>query len=108
MWVLFEFGVIIACFALGCRNRSVAVPFLIAIILYLIALKVVRGINPVGLLVSFGGWLILDTGLIIAIVVSELAAGLRNRPTVGHVNERRARPDVRVVLRRARPKALVA
>jgi hypothetical protein len=67
-----ELCVIIACVALGCRRRKGAVVFLIIVAAFLTVFGlIVRG-NPIGLLTSIGGWMILDSALLAAVVLSNV------------------------------------
>ncbi len=75
MWILLEISIIILVFGLGCRRRSIAVVFLSVVVAFLAIFTLTVG-NPVGLLASGGGWLILDTSLGLAAV----AANLLGRP----------------------------
>jgi hypothetical protein len=79
MWLLLELCVITACFALGCRRRNIAVVFLIIVAGFLSMFGlIVRG-NPIGLLASFGGWMILDSALLAAVVLSNALPQLSRR-----------------------------
>ena len=65
MLLLVELGIVFALFVGGCWSRRVAVVFLPVVGVSLVIFATRIG-NPVGLLASGGGWLILDTMLVIA------------------------------------------
>jgi hypothetical protein len=67
-----ELGIMVALFVAGCWSRRVAGVFLSVVGVSLLMFAVRIG-NPVGLLVSGGGWLILDTMLLIAVIVANIA-----------------------------------
>jgi hypothetical protein len=64
--------IVFALFAAGCWSRRVAVVFLpvVGVSLTIFAIRIG---NPMGLLVSGGGWLILDTTLVIAVIIANIA-----------------------------------
>ncbi len=80
-----ELGIVIALFAGGCWSGRVAVVFLPVIAVSLILFAILFG-NPMGLLVSVGGWLILDTMLLTAVLLANIAvllATIRRKPREG-------------------------
>ncbi len=78
MWLWVEIAVVIACFAIGCRRRSTAELFLSIVAVFLAAFALFKG-NPIGLLVSSGGWLILDAMLMSAVAVSSVFGRSKSR-----------------------------
>jgi hypothetical protein len=74
----FEFGIIIAAFICGCWTRRVAVLFLPMIAAALALFAILVG-NPIGLLTSVGGWIILDLMLVLAALVARTKSKLSNR-----------------------------
>jgi hypothetical protein len=75
MWLAFEVLVIIACVALGLRRKSAAPTFLAVLAGSLILVGLISGRNPVGLLTSFGGWMILDGILVLALFIANDSRG---------------------------------
>jgi hypothetical protein len=71
MWLLLEASIIIGCFALGCWKRKVAVLFLGTVGAFLAILASFVG-NPMGLLASGGGWLMLDAVLFCAVMLANV------------------------------------
>lgn len=69
MLIPVELIIVIALFAGGCWSERVAVVFL-PIIGVSIAVFAIQFGNPMGLFVSGGGWLILDTMLVIAVLIA--------------------------------------
>jgi hypothetical protein len=72
MLLSLEFGIVVALFVAGCWSRRVAGVFL-PVVGVSLTIFAVRFGNPVGLLASGGGWLILDTMLVIAVVIANFA-----------------------------------
>ena len=72
MFLLLETLIVFALFAAGCWSGRVAVVFLPVIGVSLIVFAIRVG-NPIGLLVSGYGWLILDTMLLIAVLIANVA-----------------------------------
>ena len=68
-----ELVIVCALFAAGCWSSRVAVVFLPIVGVSLMIFAIRNG-NPVGLLASGGGWLILDTMLVIALLIAYIAA----------------------------------
>ena len=77
MFLLLETLIVFALFAAGCWSGRVAVIFLPLIGASLI-LFAIRFANPMVLLVSGYGWLILDTMLLIAVLIANVAVLLAN------------------------------
>jgi len=69
MFFLFELTVIIALCAFGCWTKRAAVIFLPTTAAALALFAIVLG-NPIGLLTSAGGWIILDSMLAIAALIA--------------------------------------
>ena len=67
-----QMAIVIALFVSGCWSRRVAIVFLTVVGMSLIIFAIRFG-NPIGLLASAGGWLILDTMLVIAVLVANVA-----------------------------------
>jgi len=67
MWMLLEASIVIGCFALGCRRRNTTVAFLLVVVGFLLTFGLFK-FNPIGLLASVGGWLILDAVLISGVI----------------------------------------
>ncbi len=67
-----ELVIVVALFVGGCWSRRVAVVFLPVVGVSLMIFAIRIG-NPVGLLASGGGWLILDTMLVIAVLIANIA-----------------------------------
>jgi hypothetical protein len=72
MLLLLELIVVIAAFVLGCWTKGVAKFFLPMIATALTAFAILVG-NPVGLLASFGGWIILDVMLAALVLLAHIA-----------------------------------
>ena len=72
MLILSELIIIIALIAGGCWSRRVAIVFLPIIGASLVVFAIGMG-NPIKLLVSGGGWLILDTILVSAVLIANAA-----------------------------------
>jgi hypothetical protein len=68
-----ELGIIVAIFVLGCRTKRAAMYFLPLVVLELLLFDNLVG-NPIGLLTSIGGWLILDSGLALTALIVNLPA----------------------------------
>ncbi len=78
--MLLELGLIVTLGIIGCRRRARAVAFLVITAVFLMVFAVTVG-NPIGLLASGGGWIILDTALFAAVLVSVgIGWTLENRP----------------------------
>jgi hypothetical protein len=77
MFLLLEAIIVFALFAAGCWSGRVAAVFLPVIGVSLIVFAIRFG-NPMGLLVSGGGWLILDTMLVIAVIIANIAVLIAN------------------------------
>jgi len=77
MLVAFEFGIIIAAFMCGSWTRRTAA-FFLPIISAALGLFAIFVGNPVGLLASGGGWIILDVMLGVSALIA-LAANLMER-----------------------------
>ena len=71
-----ELGIVFALFVGGCWSDRVAVVFL-PIIGVSLTVFAIRFGNPMGLLVSGGGWLILDTMLVIALLIANIVRKVR-------------------------------
>ena len=71
-----EIAIVIALFACGCWSARVAVISLPVIAVSLIVFAIRFG-NPLGLLVSGGGWIIQDTILVIAVVIGNITSWVR-------------------------------
>ena len=67
-----EMAMVIALLVGGCWSRRVALVFLPVVGMSLMIFTIGFG-NPVGLLASGGGWLILDTMLVIAALIANIA-----------------------------------
>jgi hypothetical protein len=72
MLVAFEFGIVIAAFVCGCWTKRVAARFLAMIASALALFGIFVG-NPVGLLTSVGGWIILDLMLAMSVLIAHTA-----------------------------------
>jgi hypothetical protein len=72
MYFLFELAVILAVFAYGCWTKRIAV-FFLPIITAALASFAVLFFNPIGLLTSLGGWIILDVMLALAALIAHVA-----------------------------------
>jgi hypothetical protein len=72
MFFLFELAVILAVFVYGCRTKRIAFFFLPIIAAAFASLGFLFG-NPIGLLTSLGGWIILDVMLALAALLADLA-----------------------------------
>jgi hypothetical protein len=70
---LIELVVAVACFIIGTSTRTIRIPFILTFGAFLIAVTYRAG-NPLGLLVSPGGWLMMDIGLVFAVLVGVLGA----------------------------------
>jgi hypothetical protein len=68
-----ELAIVLALFVGGCWSERVAVVFLPIIGVSLVVFAIRVG-NPMGLLASGGGWMILDTMLVIAVLIANIAA----------------------------------
>lgn len=66
-----ELMIVIALFTGGCWSKRVAVVFLPVMAASFIVFAIGFG-NPIGLLASGGGWLILDTMLVIAVLIANI------------------------------------
>ena len=69
MFLPFEVLVIICCCAIGLRREDVGKIFVILVASFLLVFRMTMG-NPLALLVSGGGWLILDGMLITAALIA--------------------------------------
>ena len=69
-----ELGIVVALFVGGCWSRRVAVVFLPVSWRVIFAIRIG---NPVGLLASVGGWLILDTMLVVALLIANIGSKAR-------------------------------
>jgi hypothetical protein len=67
-----ELAIVVALFVAGCWSKHVAVVFLPLVVVSLMLIAIRFG-NPIGLLASGGGWIILDTMLAIAVVLANIA-----------------------------------
>jgi hypothetical protein len=72
-----ELGIVFALFVGGCWSGRVAVVFLPIIGVSLVVFAIRFG-NPMGLLASGGGWLILDTMLVIAVLIANVTVLIAN------------------------------
>lgn len=79
MLLLLETLIVFVLFAAGCWSGRRAVVFLPVIGVSLIVFAIRFG-NPMGLLVSGGGWLILDAMLLVAVLVANAAVLIVNIP----------------------------
>jgi hypothetical protein len=73
-----EIAIVIALFVCGCWSTRVAIIFLPLVGVSLLVFAIRFG-NPLGLLVSGGGWIILDTMLVIAVVIGNVVSRVRAR-----------------------------
>ena len=78
MWMLLELLIIIGCCAVGLRRLDTAKVFGIGMAGFLLCFALTKG-NPVGLLVSGGGWLILDGMLVVCALAANASLLLRRR-----------------------------
>lgn len=76
MLIPLELVIVFALFVGGCWSKRMAVVFLPVIGVSLLVFAVRVG-NPMGLLVSGGGWLILDTMLVIAVLIANIVRKVR-------------------------------
>ena len=72
-----ELVIVFALFVGGCWSGRVAVVFLPIIGVSLVVFAIRVG-NPMALLVSGGGWLILDTMLVMAVLIANVAVLIAN------------------------------
>jgi hypothetical protein len=75
MFLLIELAVVIGLLFAGCWSKRVAFVFLPVIGVSLTVFAIRYG-NPIGLLASGGGWLILNTMLVVAVLLANVAKAL--------------------------------
>lgn len=73
MFIALEIAIVFALFLAGCWSSSVSVVFLPLVVASLMVFAIRIG-NPAGLLVSGGGWIILDTILVSAAILANIAS----------------------------------
>ena len=72
MYFLFELAIVISLFAYGCWTMRAASIFLPTIAAALASFAIFVG-NPIGLLTSIGGWIILDLTMATAAIIAHVA-----------------------------------
>jgi hypothetical protein len=71
MYFTLELGIILTLVVCGCWSRRVAVVFLPIVAVSLTLFAIYVG-NPIGLLVSGGGWMILDVILAVSALIAQI------------------------------------
>jgi hypothetical protein len=71
MLQILELGIILALLVLGCRTKRTAIFFLPLVAAELFLFNSLVG-NPIGLLASIGGWLILNAALALTALIVNL------------------------------------
>jgi hypothetical protein len=78
MLLALELVVIVAVFVYGCWSRSAAIVFLPIVGLSVTLFAALLG-NPIGLLTSGGGWMILDVFLLVVALIARMTSGVLRR-----------------------------